>query len=549
MTSWQRLGARIGGPNAVTWWAWLVTLPLSVLISSVYATTPTGSEVLQWTSALVTIHLVLGLLMLLARFTFLNAGPRRARPISALAFFAILGLVRALLLEFAQVSLDLGFFDLSERIAFNIAASTAIYASLAIIIDEYKVDATITSNLVSAQASLEQLLTEEKVKLATLDEHILSEVQETVIHELNEHDVDGTRVREISDSIVRGLSHQLARSEEQDEWIPQRPLPPSGWAVVAHVLRRLRVPSPLLVVSVYQGLVIGTVIARIGLVFAAISVVLTSIPSYIGLTLMRRFLSLPTSGPLRLLVLTAGVTATGLIAGVTNAWIWRTLFEAQSTSVPAVAAGLVGLTLIISMWIAVSEGRTQRREQLSLTLNELTRETTRLQELVDERRRRAARFLHGNVQNQLVASAMRGDSPTHIQTAIVELFTSYGQEGHQGSARANFTRLLESWQSVLTIEANISSDIWGALERQDSRLALFTDVVSEGLTNAVRHSTGKSLRLDACVEGEEIVVRMRTQGTTANTAAPGIGLQELSKRGAHPRLQAEDDVTTLTVRL
>ena len=59
MTSWRQIGAQIGGANAVTWWAWLISLPISVLISSVYVIEPTLQDVAEWTAALIGIHIIL----------------------------------------------------------------------------------------------------------------------------------------------------------------------------------------------------------------------------------------------------------------------------------------------------------------------------------------------------------------------------------------------------------------------------------------------------------------------------------------------------------
>jgi len=550
VTAWPRLSAQIGGQNAISVWAWLITLPVTVLISSVYATTPTLSQVAQWTTALILIQGVLGLMMLVARVTVLPNRPRRPRPVTAITFFAALGLVRALLLQGAQNLLGIGFFDFVERIAFNVASSVVLYAAIAIIVDEFKTDSSIVKNLWTAQESLAELREKEESSLRTVDKLILTEVEGQVLQALNASAVDSARIREISGSVVRGVSHQLVKSEEPDfSWSSVTTASPSRWRAVQLMVQRMRVPNPLIVVVLYQLLVFGTVIARLGVEFALINFVLGAIPSITGLWLMRKFITLPKGAFPRIASFIAGITTVGFIGAEVNAWLWRNVFSSNSVSVPAVTVGLVALALLVSSWVAIAEGREDRRLQLGQALDEQAREVSRIKDIVRERQQSVARFLHGTVQNQLVAASLRGDSAETVQKSISDLFGSYDGNNTSTDARFSLENLLSSWSTVLNLRTRIDQEVWQVLVNHKERQQLLTDIVSEGLTNAVRHATGRNVDIEITAEGQRVNIQMTTESAQVLASVPGIGFKELRSRGAEIELRQDSTAATMFARI
>lgn len=548
MKTGQRLLDQIGGKYAITFRAWLITLPLSVLISSVYATPPTLADVAKWTGALITIHAALGLLMLIAGATVLSSRPRQSRPKTAIAFFAMLGLARAVLLQLAQGHLGIGIFDISERLLFNIVASVVAFSAIAIVIDNFTADSVVTRNLLAARESLERLRETERSSLLTIDRQILADVEARVLQELRAQEVDSQRIRQISDSIVRELSHELSRPSDDDDFGDSIPESVPVWRSVALTTDRMRVPSPLAVVGIYQGLVFGTVVARLNLGFATINV-LGALPTFFGLWLMRRYVSLPRNGLARIAVLIGGFAAVGLIAAAINAWMWRTHFQSDSVSISAVATGVVALGLLLSLGNAVNEGREDRRRQLGATLTEQAQEVARLQQLVQERRKSAARFLHGTVQNQLIVSAMSGESSEQIQHTLSNLFTGYSAPPAHADARTELEGLLNSWSAVLTIDARIDDGVWELLEGDRHLQGLLADVVAEGLTNAVKHSSGRAIEIVVGTDNDAVKATITTEGFGSHSTTRGIGLQDLQARGAEVELVRDTRGSTLVALL
>ena len=549
MTDVRRLLDQVGGPNALTLPAWLVTLPLSVAISSVYVGTPTVEEVLTWTAILVGVHVIIGGLMAIAHATVLPSRPRRPRPATALGVFAGLGVARGVLLSGAQAAVGTGAFDVGERMIFNILATMLVYAVLAIAVDEYRTDVEIRTRLEQAEQALATLKAEEGDALREIDTRTLRGVQEQLAAALAEEGVDGARIRRLSESVVRELSHELAEPVPVTTMVTTARATASRLEALDHIVRRMRFPHPLAVMVPFEVAVFGTVAARHGVRFALANGVLGAIPTVVGLWLLRRHLPLPRAAFPRVVVIAATTAAVSAVATAANIWVVTAFVASFPASIPAVTAGVVGFTLVISGWVAAAEDRQARQSAMTDAVAEESREVARLQELVDHRRLAAARFLHGTVQNELVAASLRSDSPAELRSRITTVFSRYDADRGSPDPQADLERILASWGAVFEIAARIDPTCWTLLADDAARSSLLLDVVSEGFTNAVRHSAGRSLDLQVSTDGEEIVVTMSTLGTLAPRSSAGRGLRDLRDRGAAVEISGDEGRTTVLARL
>ena len=93
MIPWRDRLQQIGGRNAISRWSWIITIPLAVLVSSNYAASTTLDQVVLWQSIVLAVHVLLGLAMWVAWKTVLPATNRASRPVTALVFFGLLGLL------------------------------------------------------------------------------------------------------------------------------------------------------------------------------------------------------------------------------------------------------------------------------------------------------------------------------------------------------------------------------------------------------------------------------------------------------------------------
>jgi len=540
----RRSWDQVGGPNAITFWAWLVTLPISVLISSTYTTTPTLDEFLSWTTALILVHVGVGAVMLIARLTVLPSRPRRSRPITAIVVFGLLGLTRAVLLQVAQEAVGFGIVGLPERLAFNISTMILVFAALAIIVGETKDDAQIFLRLTSATDSLAELRQRNEEDLLALDRSILTDVQDRLQRELREHPTDPAHLRELSETVVRSMSHDLAGPAEQLQ-VPR----PSRIQALRDIGQRLEVPPPLAVLIPLQLAVFGFVAVRYTLLLALFDTLVGPLPSLAGLWLLRKYMPLPRRIWLRVTVLIVTITAVGSVASMMVTALIKALFGSFEVSDIAVGFGLMALSMIVSVWIAVVDGRKERQAAMVRAIESEARESARVQAVIDERRQRAARFLHGTVQNELIAASLRGDSTAEVQSSVKALFASYADERPRTQCRSDLEALLGSWSQVLSLNVSLDPAVWDAIQGDKARGDALMDVVAEGLTNAVRHSASREVGVTVSVDSGDIDVRISTVGNLTDNSTPGIGLADLRSRGVEADLLGENSRTTLIARI
>ncbi len=152
------------------------------------------------------------------------------------------------------------------------------------------------------------------------------------------------------------------------------------------------------------------------------------------------------------------------------------------------------------------------------------------------------------MQNELAAASLRGDSADAVRNAVRDAFASYGR-GAGISRRNELEALLRSWSTVLDVSATIDPAAWRAVEADPDRGLLLVDIVSEGLTNAVRHGTGRSVTVEITAADAGLDIRILTDGSLRSGDPAGFGLHDLRERGAVLRLQAEGVRTALVGHL
>ena len=136
-----------------------------------------------------------------------------------------------------------------------------------------------------------------------------------------------------------------------------------------------------------------------------------------------------------------------------------------------------------------------------------------------------------------------------VQAKVTQAFDSYGGNAPESEARTTLEGLLRSWSTVLDITTDIDASTWSTVAG-DSRLGeLLVDVIAEGLTNAVRHASGRSVIIQVSGSDGVLTIRMATEGEIRISESTGFGLQDLQKRGADVLLEAQDGSTVLTGHL
>ncbi len=546
MSRARRAWEQVGGPNAISKWSWIGTLPLAIVVGSDYATTPTLSEVLLWTVVIVLVHCAAGLLMWLAWRTVLPNRERRSRPFVAVVVFAGLGLVRGLLMQLAQDSIGFGAGVFGERMGVNILGTAVVLAAIAVVVDDYRVDVDIRRRLTQSTQTLDAVRANEESALRAADVEILQSVEAAVEAALSDAGQGAGEAKRVAEQIVRPISHDLADSASDVDLDLDTTDEPAATPRFAEAFADLKAPSPVLVAILVEASVAGAVVSRYGPAIALSNLMIGGGLVLLGSWSLRKFLPLPRSVAARIAVLFVAFALMSAVAAEVTSAVIGVLLGPFPIGIPGVMGGTAGASIVVALGEAVVSGRRQRLDAMATAVGEAAEQVEVLRSRVESRRLQAARFLHGPIQADLVAAAMRGEHLDEVRSAIARRFAEYGAVTRR-PVEQQVTDVIASWASVLEICVEIEDEVWGVLDRDPMRADLIVDALSEGLTNAVRHATSRRVEIQGSVSEGRVLVRVVSDGIPDSRGSDGIGLAQLRSRGAEVQLLVQEARTTLAV--
>ena len=564
----RQWGNAIGGPSAITIWSWIITLPLALLIG-VSGGLILGLPLGPWLLAVVATQVALILPLALARLTYLSDRVRRPRPVAALVTFAALGALRSLLLlGFAQVMgvTPSGNLASSWLIAGSVYG-VVVLSAIAIVVDGVRQHRSALQRLDQLRASLAQTRSLDETRRAELADVFYAEVQTSVSAALDGLRVTGqaTRadvsasLRAVAETVVRPLSHRLASDDTWEVPLAVEPPPPPRLATrVRELIGAMRPAQPVLLVALIELLALPYLWQRVGVAYALLNLVVGSAALLatswlIGRAWPRRLTTIPALVALFAAYAVAGGLASAAIdlaahaVGLSAPFFWTTI-----AFVPIAAFAM-------SLLAAITARRRVIEADLTSTLAEEAQETARLRESLARMRSRLARVLHSTVQGEFIATALAlaADQDASVQAVDGELDALSRRvrerigaiEAPAVSAEDRMHDLIDLWSDVLVIEVRAAPDAWATLDADPVLVDRAVDVVAEGLTNAVRHGTGRSIELSITALPDGIDLRIGSPGTLAASAQPSLGMQTVSESADAWELVQVDDRVNLVVSL
>jgi signal transduction histidine kinase len=185
--------------------------------------------------------------------------------------------------------------------------------------------------------------------------------------------------------------------------------------------------------------------------------------------------------------------------------------------------------------------------ELRARLNELQASRTRLVEATDAERRRLERDLHDGTQQRLVSIAMSlgllearlPDQPPALRPLVHETRQALAlaleelRELTQGIQPALLTErglaaALEDLARRAALPTHVTVEIPDRLPEQVESAAYF--LVSEGLTDAIKHSHAAEVRVSAASAGSRLTVEVADDGIGGAATGGGSGLRGLADR-------------------
>lgn len=552
---WQRLG----GPNAVSMPAWLLTLPFAVaafLASAVdLSEQPDGPSVLLVLLVVpVGGQVVLGLVCSVMWLTLLRPAPRPSRPLVAVVTFMVAGLLRALWVHYSALVV-FGFDDPRAlvRLFSGTLVTVVLLAMAALIVDGYRRHRETRRSLLLQLRREEEFESRARAALHEYRTDLIADIERTVLTEVESvagHVGDGQAIPDRLAGVTRQVLQPLTLSLRADATpltVPERHRESAGQLVLGTLrgilAARPFTPGPS---ALLAGVLLGATVTSIwGPSIALGSAVIFAAVLGLGLALARRFVA-PRLPRWPVPVAAAVTVVVWLIIAGAGVAITLVVFREEAFTPLArvdpeviTLRGMVfALGAIVSPAVVHGVARQwqQDDERLRASVEVVARKTAALQlEAWAERQQLGAR-IHGRVQAEVVAAALRLSSdpdldPTPVLEDLQGRISVALVEGTTSDWRALMDDVRTVWGLSIELTMAVSGSAAAALDERPASAQAVVEIVREGITNAVR--AGRADRVSVEVSCTDGVLRVLV-------ADDGSGVTGDEPRGAGSRML--DDV-------
>ena len=531
----------LGSPYALSAWVGLV-FAVPSLISAVLLIQGEGhGHWWQYVLFCIFAWLVPVAVLAVFRLLWLPVRPRASRPLVTLIAFLVAGLVRGIALHFCEPYF--GLIAWSDPILRIVSETLTISAALAIISVAVSARFTYQDALFTLANDREELLElqmnaavefqAQRVALVEEAQEILNPILSTLKNSLTaaRDSAALTRLsegmREVVDEVVRPMSADLARRspvvERRGKLVPysRRPL--------VNVSESLRVSQFILPFSMtaYMLVMSGSpLIVLLGLSQGVQSIELMIVALIVTLWLARMI-------TWRWRLSAGWATAVyviihALVAPVFWALLASAHIHIEPTMIVGWAAVLSGSAYLLLRYQLIEWGRSEVIETQGAVNEELDIVLSSLRQQLRVESKRVATILHGPVQTALYAAAIRVASAQQMKPSEASDIVRDLENAVQSLENASVTPLaLDDFVSEV-------SSVWGdsvsltftqdeaskvALKANPTALACVTEVVREGVNNAIKHAGATEVVIEVFVS-EPLLVDVTVK--TAERSSAGM---------------------------
>lgn len=559
------LRQRLGGRWAVSWQAYVITVPLAIATLTVWARTP--SEVLRWIIVgLVSTGLVGAWTYLMHRTAFRD---RATTPVPIPLVVTSSAIAASI---FVGVSLALGFalgVNQGDRLVPN-PVPTVIFAAgwglaIALILESQWRFGIQRAEL------LEQAVQQQLLSLQELD--VLDQIRQRITLEVGDELAETrTRIEERIDSLtsqseeaatsladelraaaqttVRPLSHRL---EQQ----ARRAHPPPSIFTALRNIARYQPFRPIAVSIVYLITVAPTEVSTSGLGRGLLIVALTMALIVVTMSLVNTALRRWPAHHTLLFILGIAFVQLPTIA---LAPAKSAITGVAVTDIDIVTGVIFGSMIIIgtSAFGAWNRSREEAIRQYSEEIREEQILAMARSAAVAQAAREAAGILHGSVQSRLRSCAAaldlahRSGDIVGINRALVQARAILEQPLSPPDHRptVELSTLVESkcqeWKGIIDTRLTIDSGSRTIMGPLASHIA---EVVEEGIANAVHHGRARCIRIHITSTDQTVSIQLVDDGDGPGRGSPGLGARLMTRFDADWSLTPADPGTVLQVSI
>ena len=548
---WRR---RVAGPHAISFWTALAPLPLLLAVRPMDPVVRESTDVPTYLFATVVGQAAVALGAWLAWKTVLRPDRTSFKVWVAVAVFATLGMARVVTIAAVETATGLQISrTLPGELVVGALQGLVVLSLVAAVVNTRRDYAAANQRLREARARIQAVEATDREAAENTGRQLLNDIAEEVARRLQTIDAASPdaaplpdQVRSLSSEFVRPLSHQIER-----EWdrlmmdavvatpavaMPQPSLASRSARLVGDVTRSLQPPEPLVVTLLMSGIAVPALIRFFGPTVTAAMIVPSAMILFGGTTLLGRLMRREQGRPFVLaILLVIGAMTTAALTSVWNHFIVRALTGTEYNF----AETLIMFTfLCVGASLAATAGLLAARYQdaLLVSLQEEVAAGEALARNVAGLRRATANYLHASVQGELFATALQlqavapGEQDAVLRAAAQRVMAGI-QEVQSADPRDVLGSQLQFWQTAAGVRSDVAPTVWAVLQRRPGLAEAVSQVLSEALTNAVKHGTAESITVHIALDDEQ---SPRSTGSTAQGEAAGV-IVEVTNTGTLPR--------------
>jgi len=563
---------RLGGPYAVSLRGLLVIFLPSLLPTIIYDRAVNGGGLVAWTAVGIAGTGIGGIVYLALGRVLLPRAERRPRPLTALFVYLCAGAVRGVVI--ASLTYSTGMVADPQwifRIAGGAALGVCWFTLTTIVVDAWSRHREVIADLDARQTTAMYLRSQAEARLRSTRETIrntlltqvsaIAALLASVVRQGN----DPTAVRGVAlamhatvTDVVRPLSHSLA----QDTTHSSNPPIARPRRRVKHWLRILIADAltadpyhPVIAALVVTPSTLAAAIRTYGVAFGLLGSVVVGAVIFALLLTARRLgpLQVRTRGsaswvPALVVYLFVGAVASVIpvvfapLAGLTFVEGWRINGQILMTLAPVAAFG--------AALVAAEDrrrGLAEREREAAVAQSEWT--TKRVQQEAWAAGHVLARELHGGVQSQLTAAALRlerwAQQPDpaampevldQVTQAVDRVATVVNQEftPSVSDPQSALAAIVEVWSGLAEITLDVDAGAALRLAADQTGSETVIEVVRECLGNAMRHGRARQIAITIGFPNEPL-----TYGPSAvelRVVDDGLGVPASPARGLGSQL-------------
>ena len=542
MNDFRAAFRRIGTPDAITWTAFWVTF-IAVIGGHFSAPNSSDHAPLRLLCLLIA-HCAMFVPLVAWRWVLLRYHGR-PRPWLTLFAFLLASIVRGLVLFFAlRILADISNISLPARVIIATWTSMISLTFTALAVSSFRAAEHDTQRLQGIRQSLKEASDLVSTQIKRRNEDAIAQVQErltiavSALDGVRTDEVALERLRYLAADVIRPMSHELARSSPTVTVPVIAPATTrAGWRATVEALSQrgqfLPVTTASVIVLAYTPTAFLTLSGRALPTLASITAF------SITLALGNRVLNwaLPRSTPVRsaMLVMLVSIASSAPVVAIAGLVAIGGVVGRNIT-----IGGIVFLPLAAIVGALISS-RVSAQRRIANELEQLTRQLS--QELVHLRQaqwyheRSLSRALHGQMQSAVTVAAIRldraladGAVPPELMAEIRESITGQidvlSAAGPQPATIDQLaSRLTTTWSRVCNVSLDIDETARAALDNDDILRSTVTEIMTEAVSNSIRHGDAKHVQITLDVDtSDQVRLRVDDDGVgQVPTNGQGLG--------------------------